>query len=584
MDDRAIRDVVERARERARGLDFVTLLRLASEARLHVAEWRWADARSVPHRPEPWLAAREDRGGGWRSKGGDDVSRVGLDREGRPLLVELHSYGEQRVTEVWEHHAGGSWVLEDVRGAARATLLHGAETVVWSEHGGDAFAVERWTWRDGVPIRGDLADVSVDGWVLASAYEADVDDEGALRRLRRGTSDTDIREETRIPAERVVDALLAGLRDAAAVECEAAVWRADLHREEPVLRGSAELVGVLATGLAAAVRGAVAAAGVERPFVVEYRPGADEERGLPGWVLIGAERFRDRMRAFSSRDGAAVQGLWKGQESGEAVRVSLADHCDAETLRACREVNTALAHTRGFEDPDQQRARAALDVLGASLAADLNRDPPTADAAEPFLVLVEVGDPYGEGDGLLRARDAIGRDRVERFVASIASRVEEAGDEVAAARRDRGRLEEWLRKRGLGERAPDVAATARPGFRLVAAGERDAARSRIGGDGLLSPGDAWPRTGAGRPLSFLAGIDLGEIPTGGVLPEAGWLLFFADLDDEGEALGFIGEPTLNAGGRRRPRALGGAGDRAGPAASRRPTWRKSRTCACTSIA
>ncbi len=65
-------------------------------------------------------------------------------------------------------------------------------------------------------------------------------------------------------------------------------------------------------------------------------------------------------------------------------------------------------------------------------------------------------------------------------------------------------------------------------------------RSRLGGPGLLGPGRAWPHAEGDRPHTFLAGIDLSELPPTGVLPEAGWLLFFADVDDEdGEAAGLI---------------------------------------------
>lgn len=58
--------------------------------------------------------------------------------------------------------------------------------------------------------------------------------------------------------------------------------------------------------------------------------------------------------------------------------------------------------------------------------------------------------------------------------------------------------------------------------------------SRIGGPALLPGGTRWPLRGP-APLSFLAAIDLAELPPQGSLPGAGVLLFFGDLEALGEA-------------------------------------------------
>lgn len=71
------------------------------------------------------------------------------------------------------------------------------------------------------------------------------------------------------------------------------------------------------------------------------------------------------------------------------------------------------------------------------------------------------------------------------------------------------------------------------GLRLTA---DPAASSRLRGPGLLPPEASWPRGEHGLPLTFVAGIDLAEIPRPSPLPTDGWLLFFADLgtdDDPG---------------------------------------------------
>lgn len=548
MDEVAIRADIDRARALSQTLGRDRLRALGDALRSRVAEWRWADAHSVPHRPDPWLAILDDRAGGWRDRAGDDAIRVGLDGEARPLVVEAHSYGDRYVTEVWEHDDGASRGFEWLRGAFRATILRGppgpVTSVAWAQDGGNEFGVERWHDRE---TRGEVASVSVDGWAVAHAHEVHLDADGRVTAIWSGSSQAEIEVDSRVPADRAVDALLDAVGAAASIECRDPLWQADRHRPEPDLRPTPQLVAALIAGLAAAIDKAFAAAAVRRPFVIEHRPygsGAPFEMHLPGAVRIGSERFRDEMRSFSSRDGGALSMLWKGEETGQVASVDLADHCDRDTLRACREVNTALSHHRGFEDADQQRARTALDALGARLSADLNRQGRFANAAEPFLALVEVGDPFGEGDALTRARRALGPDRVERFRASLTSEVT-VPSHVDTAREDRDALAAWLTERGLGEQAQRLAhEVAQRGFRLVPG----AGNTRLGGPGLLPPGTDWPRATAGRPLTFLAGVDFAEFPDPDPLPARGWLLFFADLDDAGEALGFIGEPTQNEPG------------------------------------
>lgn len=82
-----------------------------------------------------------------------------------------------------------------------------------------------------------------------------------------------------------------------------------------------------------------------------------------------------------------------------------------------------------------------------------------------------------------------------------------------------------------------------PGFRLAA---DPAAASRLHGPGLLPPETSWPRNEHGRPLTFVAGIDLAEIPLPTPLPAGGWLLFFADLGTDDD-LGLVEESGVREG-------------------------------------
>lgn len=54
--------------------------------------------------------------------------------------------------------------------------------------------------------------------------------------------------------------------------------------------------------------------------------------------------------------------------------------------------------------------------------------------------------------------------------------------------------------------------------------------SRLGGTPLLPAGGRWPETPDGRPLTFIAALDLAELPAAEPLPQEGTLLFFWDFE------------------------------------------------------
>jgi hypothetical protein len=344
--------------------------------------------------------------------------------------------------------------------------------------------------------------------------------------------------------------LLAALARASAIEPDVPQWEARFDRPERELRPAAALLPDLIEGLGRAVEAAVDDARVGQPFVVDWLGGESNEdaRGLPGFIRVGSRAFRDEMRQFGSTGLDALTLLWKGEDEGTVVRRSVRDFCDDETLRACREINTALDVGRDFDDPDRARAAEVLEQAVHGLWRRLNTRAQWPGATDPFLVLVRI-DPYGGDDWQEQASSALGAEVVTRFEESIRHRTEaEGGDDVdlAAVRADRDELEAWLRRRGLDVKAHELAHdVAEIGLRLVAAD--GPARSRLGGPALLPPGEPWPHAEGDRPLSFLAALDLTEFGDDR-LPAQGWLLFFLDIDDQGEALGFIGEPTPNAPG------------------------------------
>jgi uncharacterized protein DUF1963 len=120
---------------------------------------------------------------------------------------------------------------------------------------------------------------------------------------------------------------------------------------------------------------------------------------------------------------------------------------------------------------------------------------------------------------------------------------------AARALHDRDALRELLERLGLDAHADRLAHDVAEVGLLLRHTRGRTAGSRLGGPALLPPGAEWPATEDGRPLSFLAGIDLAELPPGGGRPAAGWWLFFADLgfDDDDDP---FGEPEDNRPGAR----------------------------------
>lgn len=549
-----LRDVDDRIREAivaVRAMAGEDLADLAAGRRVAVARWRQA-ALGEPHRPDPWASERAGSDPRWlATEAHDDHDHwVGLDAAGWPVLAEFRrdGFGEPEpppeALEVWFHEDGCSDV-RTLHGARRTLFDEGRATAVVELDTG-VLTAERWTWKGGVPVRGDIATVGSD-WRSAQAYQATVDDQGRLTLLASGYQQSKRRGDDEQAA------LDASLAEAATIEPDQAVYDARMHRYEPHLRATDQLAKLLPAALEDAVVAAVAAARVERPFVVDLGPGSFM-RFRP-YGRIGGERFRERMVALSPNPEAAVDLLCEAKPPDGAT-FELVEYLNEDAAQACREIQAALnplakalPHSEA-DERERERASRMLGELGRELALRLNRRA-WPGAAEPFLVLVDIGEQSADVDPYALAAEAVGAPRVAAFRASLQP-ARKALTPPLEARHDRSALEALLVERGLPAFAHRLAhQVAQLGLRLHAS---DRARSRLGGPALLPPGAAWPHAAENRPLTFLAAIDLSELPERGPLPEDGWLLFFADLDNE-DGDGLVDEADNELGGAVRVLAL-----------------------------
>jgi hypothetical protein len=533
-----------RARARHASFDRDTEL---EAARSRVKRWRPAEGGSTIYHPAPLIARPILRvKGGWLPRlpayGGE---LVGLDEHERPLLVLLAAGEEQEWALTLFTWSGDGFEEIDLRSHGPEIHVYGVidGRVVHRVSGNEGEAeVALVTWDGERAVRLDRSSMQAGGYVAASALAAAFDRDGEIVMIRRAhevVADDDA-EVVEDPAS----LLPAALARAATLRPSAIAWDGRVERSEPLPDDPWTLVEPLALALADAIARAVADAAHLEPFCVEVTRHHDGP-SFPPRIRIAGRARRDRMRAASGHDRQAI--VYLGDDGdGDVVSQDLVERLDEPALAACRALSTATRP--GADRSSPELLSDVVRALGDRLAGLLHRRawPGTSD---PFLALVETGD-HGSGGGqalaLRRAVDGAGREHVERFLESITSTARRPDPEqllqrVEAARTDRAALAGLLRDHGLATHARRIAfEIAETGLQVLPATGADA-RSRLGGPALLPAGVDWPRHAPGRPLTFLAGVDLAEVRAAGGdrrLPETGWLLFFADLDND-EADGMI---------------------------------------------
>jgi hypothetical protein len=501
--------------------------------------WRRVSPMASFYHPLPFIARDDlDLYGRWLDAAGDGISPdlVGLDAEDRPVLVLTGPNSEyRRATHSWRYLDDG---FEEL--ARHGTILRRAIVsegrVRWIVECGvtQSVAVSHLSWAGNEAIRCDKASMWRERPATSLASVLEIDRDGCYDRLRRDAT----RDETSTPVADAVAAIERALAVAAALRPETTVWDGRVLRPEPWPDHPEALVEPLASALDAALRHTATRSGVAEPFCLVVRHDAySDGPALPPSGRLAGVGFRERMRAASAHDGAAILQLHRGDAPDEVATLELVDHLDTEALHACRVFSTALHHRNR---PADERADALIAALAERLSERLNARPP-AGATEPFAALVHIDDPYGQLNPLTRYAETVGKDRARRFLDSLDSTVSPAdqarADALAEqALSDRGALEELLTIRGLADHAQAIAhQVATPGLLLQPVDGDDApVGSRLGGPALLPPDEPWPETAAGAPLSFLAALNLEELGAGRVheaMPTSGWLLFYAAIED-----------------------------------------------------
>jgi uncharacterized protein YwqG len=509
-----------------------------------VVRWRRAVSSSTFFDPMPLVARRvATLRGSWIDDSDADeeelwrVELVGFDAHDRPVVV-VERPGDQyeRVTHLWDYRLDGFDAVAPDHGSFMrcATDADGrVRHVVACDPDGEV-AVQLLTWRGAHAIRCDEADALPDLPPSSAATTALYDGEGNVERLLRAYSPG---PKEGPPAD-LIAALATALDVAATLTPDQMIWDGRVRALEPWPADPEALIESLAQALDRALRAAAAEAGVSDPFclAVHMLPHLEHPAFPPAGLLAGVV-FRDRMRAASVHDGAALQQLRLSGLGAGVAALELTDYLDADALRACRALSSAFD---GAWSSSRQAAPVA-EAVGERLAVLLN-ERPFAGAVDPFAALVDIGDPFEHRDAMALFARAAGPAATERFKASVASAAsaldQDAADALAVqALVDRDALEHLLSGNGLPDHAHRLAHEVAT-WGLLLSGTEDTSpppRSRLGGPAVLAPGEPWP-TAAGRPLSFLAAFDLDELDASRIhdaMPDSGWLLFFADLDEEG---------------------------------------------------
>ena len=250
----------------------------------------------------------------------EDAGEIGFDGRGRPVAA---TSGVEEYA--WEWRDDGS-VLE------RATTVLGGrvslirrETVVSVDMLGRT-RVQRLTWDGEVAVRAD----EVVRWEGGNSRGTD-----AARRAYFGPDGT-VQQLRAMHAEAEGD-VESGLERASRFFPTEVCWTPVGTGAWPGLDPARELVDSLAQALDRALRHAVAASPIEKPFLLHVVP---HGTALPPVAWLAGAAWREHVRATDTTDGAAATGLWRGEDRGLTVKLDPAPFLDEDAQQACKTLSS----------------------------------------------------------------------------------------------------------------------------------------------------------------------------------------------------------------------------------------------------
>ncbi|MCW2996083.1 MAG: hypothetical protein JWQ18_3578 [Conexibacter sp.] len=401
-------------------------LDIADEVReraLSVAEWRDAVTESTFYLPIPLMAReRPTATGRWSTTdaGTDFVDRVGLDDQGRPVVVlQGPRLTADRPRYAWRYD-GDDFAIEEIdfrkRSVRRQSYLVDAvaSSVAVSSAAGGLHDVRSLRWN-GPQLRRVEGARQVPGRTPAAfAREARLNHHGRLELI---LSETELPDFAQPPSP---SALADALRRAAHLRPTAILWDGRVEDQEPWPADSPAFARPLAAALHKALVAALPSNRDERLAWLDIRfpYGKHDSRPLPPVARTIDTGLVDALLRSGSRGLDVIDDAWISDDGEGAATLSLIERLDSTSLRMCRSISTAL--DGNAPQGESREARALLEDVADQLAG-LMTDP--AHTPHIPLVLVRHEETTGASssitEALDRARRTSGVDAVARLIAKI---------------------------------------------------------------------------------------------------------------------------------------------------------------------